>query len=113
MPHEISNECSQASSHHHFSILLRNSQGHIQQLHDIAHSIEDRVASQPFSGRQHLMMGDLDFTNMAIDNNIDHLQFGKMSGSYERSAKSVLTKLKSNTLESQEAVDCDLHTKKN
>ncbi len=72
-------------------ILLRNAQGHIQQLHDISHSIKDRVASQPSSGRQHLLMGDLDFTNMAIDNNIDHLQFRKLSGSYERSANSVLT----------------------
>ncbi len=75
-------------------ILLRNSQGQIQQLHDIAHSIEDRVASQPCSGRQHLLMSDLDFTNMAVDNNIDHLQFRKMSGSHERSANSILTELK-------------------
>ncbi len=69
MPHEIFNECPQAP----FCWNALNSQGHIQQLHDVAHSIEDRVASQPFSGHQHLLMGDLDFTNMAIDNNIDHL----------------------------------------
>jgi hypothetical protein len=94
-------------------ILLRNSQSHFQQLHDIAHSIEDRVASQPFSSRQHLLMGDLNFTNMAIDNNIDHLQFRKMRESYERSANSVLTELKPHALESQDAVDCDPHTMKN
>jgi hypothetical protein len=65
------------------------------------------VASQPFPGRQHLLMGDLDFTNMTIDNNIDHLQFGKKSGSYEQSASSAFkgTELKPHALESQEAVD--------
>ncbi len=91
-------------------ILRRNSQSHIQQLHDIAHSIKDRVASQPFPGRQHLLMGDLDFTNMAIDNNIDHLQFRKVSGSCERIANSVSTELKPHALERQEAVDRDPHT---
>jgi hypothetical protein len=65
------------------------------------------VASQPFPGRQHLLMGDLDFTNMAIDTNIDHLRFRKTSGSYEQSANSALkgTELKPHALESQEAAD--------
>ena len=52
-------------------------------------------------------MGDLDFTNMAIDNNIDHLRFRKISGSYEQSANSSCegTELKPHALESQEAAN--------
>jgi hypothetical protein len=70
---------------YHFSrILLKISQFHIQQLHGIAHSIEDGVAGQPFSGGQHLLMGELDFTNMAFHNNVHHLQFREMCGGVKR-----------------------------
>jgi hypothetical protein len=123
MPHEITNKCPQAAfCYYHFCRYVihitvkltkqRNSQSHIQQLHDIAHSIEDSVASQPFSGRQHLLMGDLDFTDMTIDDNIDHLQFKKSEwGLWAKCNLRIhRTELKPRALESQEAAGCDPHT---